>query len=210
MRVNGLQAVDPRVNNPCQWRMKHLRGESVSAVCQTIHETDIWSAHPASSRRFRTLTGKAETHGLSSVPRSGLLTLTTARKRHSSEFSTSYSGALADQSHEGLDIASGVGLGLALSKHSTCLVGGTASLDDVSLTSKTAMHSGGDAIASYRCVAILETSFPRTSVRYDGLNRMHLVSATSAACERSCSLPSWGVFNEFPPVRTSASIRVNG
>ena len=65
--------------------------------------------------------------------------------------------APADQSPDVLAIASGVGPGLALSEHGPCLVGGTVTLDDVSLTTKTAKHSGGDAIAPYRFVALLDT-----------------------------------------------------
>ena len=44
-----------------------------------------------------------------------------------------------------MEIASGVGPGLALSEHGPCLVGGTVTLDDVSFTTKFAVHSGGDA-----------------------------------------------------------------
>ena len=52
--------------------------------------------------------------------------------------------ASADQSQEVVEIASGVGPGLALSEHGPCLVGGTVTLDDVSFTTKFAIHSGGD------------------------------------------------------------------
>ena len=43
-----------------------------------------------------------------------------------------------------MEIASGVAPGLALSEHGPCLAGGTVTLDDVSLTTKFAIHSGGD------------------------------------------------------------------
>ena len=46
----------------------------------------------------------------------------------------------------GLEIASGVGPGLALSEHGLCLIGGTVTLGDVSFNIKSAIHSGGDAI----------------------------------------------------------------
>ena len=55
-----------------------------------------------------------------------------------------FSDAPADQSQEVLEIASGVGPGLALSEHGPCLVGGTATLDDVSFTTRFAIHSGED------------------------------------------------------------------
>ena len=59
---------------------------------------------------------------------------------------TYFSDAPADQSQEVLEIASGVGPGLALSEHGPCLVGGTVTLliDDFSFTTKLAKHSGGD------------------------------------------------------------------
>ena len=43
-----------------------------------------------------------------------------------------------------MEIAFGVDPGLALSEHGPCLVGGTVTLDDVSFTTKFAIHSGGD------------------------------------------------------------------
>ena len=51
-------------------------------------------------------------------------------------------GAPADQSQEVLEIASGVGLGLAISEHGPCFVGGTVTLDGVSFTTRFAIHSG--------------------------------------------------------------------
>ena len=78
-----------------------------------------------------------------------------------SEFSTYVSDAPADQSHEVLEIGSGVGPRLALSEHDPCLVGGTVTLDDVSFTTKLAVHSGGDAIVPYRYVVLLDTGFPQ-------------------------------------------------
>ena len=61
-----------------------------------------------------------------------------------SEFSTYVSDAPADQSHEVLEIGSGVGPRLALSEHDPCLVGGIVTLDNVSFTTQFAAHSGGD------------------------------------------------------------------
>ena len=40
-------------------------------------------------------------------------------------------------------------------------------LDDVAFTTKTAMHSGGDAIAPYRGVVLLDTGSPQTFIRRD-------------------------------------------
>ena len=115
----------------------------------------------------------------------------------------SFSDAPADQSQEVLEIASGVGPGLALSEHGPCLVGGTVTLDDVSFTTKIAIHSGGDAIAPYRCVALLDTGSPQTFIRRDVLDRLLLVGAASVVCERPCSPRSWGGFGESAPLRTS-------
>ena len=43
-----------------------------------------------------------------------------------------------------MEIAFGVDPGVALSEHGPCHVGGTVTLDDVSFTTKFAIHSGGD------------------------------------------------------------------
>ena len=88
-------------------------------------------------------------------------------------------------------------------------VGGTVTLYDVSFTTKIAIHSGGDAIAPYRCVVLLDTGSPQTFIRRDVLDRMLLVGAASAACQRSCSPRSWGGFGESPSLRTSTSIRLS-
>ena len=78
-------------------------------------------------------------------------------------------------------------------------------LDDVSFTTKIAIHSGGDAIAPHRCVALLDAGSPQTFIRRDVLDRMFLVDA-SAACERPCSPRSWGGYGESTPLRTSTNI----
>ena len=52
----------------------------------------------------------------------------------------------------------------------------TVTLDDVSFTTKIAIHSGGDAIAPYRCVALLDTGSPQSFIRRDVLDRMLLVA----------------------------------
>ena len=73
---------------------------------------------------------------------------------------TYFSDAPGDQSQELLEIASGVGSGLALSEHGPCFVGGTMTLDGISFTTKIAIHSGGNAIAPYRCVLLLDIGSP--------------------------------------------------
>ena len=126
-----------------------------------------------------------------------------------SEFSTYFSDAPAHQSQEVLEITSGVGPGLALSEHGPCFVGGTVTLDDVSFTTKIAIHSGGDAMAPYSCVALLDTGSAQTFIRRDVLDRMLSVGAASAACERPCNPRSWEGFGESAPLRTSTSIRLS-
>ena len=126
-----------------------------------------------------------------------------------SPFSTFSSDAPADQRQEVLEIASGVGPGLALPEHGPCLVGGTVTLDDVSFTAKIAIHSGGDAMVPYSCVALLDTGSPQTFIRHDVLDRMLSVGAASAACEWPCNPRSWGGFVESVPLRTSTSIRLS-
>ena len=191
------------------WRGKNLLGEALSDVREAIRERETGLAHPASSRRFRTPTGNVGIHEISSAPQSCSLTVASVCQGPLSEFSTYFSDAPDDQSQERLEIASGVGPGLELSEHGPCLVGGTVTLDDVSFTSKIAIHSGGDAMAPYRCAALLDTGSPQTFIRRDVLSRMLLVGTASAACEGPCSPRSWGGFGESAPLRTSTSIRLS-
>ena len=130
-----------RANDPRQWRGQKLLGDALAAVLEDICESEAGSAHPASSRWFRTPTENAEIHEISSAPQSCSLTAASACHGPLSEFSTYFSDALADQSREVLKIASGVGPGLALSEHGPGLVGGTVTLDDVSFTTKIAIYS---------------------------------------------------------------------
>ena len=119
-----------------------LVGEALSAVREDIRDTETGLANPASAGWFRTPMGNAGTHEVSSAPRSCSLTAASACQGPFLEFPTYFSDAPADQ--EVLGIASGVGLGLALSEHGPCLVGGTVTLDDVSSTTRIAIHSGED------------------------------------------------------------------
>ena len=89
--------------------------------------------------------------------------------------------------------------GHALPEHGPCLVGGTVTLDDVSFTTEIAIHSRGDAIAPYSCVALLDTGSPQTVIRSDVLDRVLLVGAASSACERPSSL-DLGVVLAYPPL----------
>ena len=231
----GLRADDPRANDPRQWRKKALHGEVLCAVREAVRESETGSAHPASSRQFCTPTGNAGIEEISSSPQPCPLFAASACQGPPSEFSTYCSDAPADNSHEGLAIASGVGLGLSLSPHGPCLIGGTVALDEVSFTTKIAIHSGGGAIVLYRCVALLDPGSPQTFIRRDVLDRMLLVGAValldtgssqtfirrdvldrllsvgpaSAACERSCSPRSRGGFAEKAPFRTTTSIRLS-
>ena len=129
----GLRADDPRAKDPRQWRGENLLGEALSAVRQAIRDSETGLTHPASAGRFCTPTGNAGIHEISSAPQSCSLTTASACQGPLSEFSTYFSDAPADQSHEGMEKASGVGPGVALSEHDPCLVGGTVTLDDVSL-----------------------------------------------------------------------------
>ena len=126
-----------------------LRGEALSVVREAIRESDTGLVYATPSCRFRNPTGNAGIHEISSAPQSYSLTAASACHGPPSEFSTYFSDAPADRRHEILEVASGVGQGLALSEHGPCLVGGTVTLDDVLFTTKIAIHSGGDAIAPY-------------------------------------------------------------
>ena len=130
----GLRADDPRASDPRQWRGKNLLGEALSAVREAIRESETGSAHPASFSQFHTPTGNVGIHEISSAPQSCSLTAASARQGPPSEISAYFSDASADQSHEVLEITSGVGSGLALTEHGPCLVGGTVTLDNVSFT----------------------------------------------------------------------------
>ena len=134
-------------NDPRRWKGYFLLDEARSAVREEIRDSETGLIHPASAGRFRTPTGNAGIYEISSAPQSCSLTAASACQDPPSAFSTYFSDAPADQSQEVLEIASGVGPGLALSEHGPCLPGGNVTLDDVSLTIKIAIHSGGDAIA---------------------------------------------------------------
>ena len=141
----GLRADDPRAKCPRRWR-----GEALSAVREEIRNTETGLANPASASRFHTPTGNAVIHEISSAPQSCSLTAASGCQGPLQKFPTYFSDAPTDQSQEVLEIASGVGPGLALSEHGPCLVGGTVTLDDVWFHTKIAIYSGGDAIAPYR------------------------------------------------------------
>ena len=68
------------------------------------------------------------------------------------------------------EIASGVGPGLALSEHGPCLVGGTMTLDDVSFTTRFAVHSGEDV------TEVRGAPRPQTFIRRNVFDRMLLVA----------------------------------
>ena len=51
--------------------------------------------------------------------------------------------------------------------------------------------------------------YPQTFIRRDEFDRMLLVGAASAACERPCNHRSWGGIGESAPLQTSTSIRLS-
>ena len=132
-------------------------GEALFAVREVICESETGLSHQASAGRFRTPTENPR-----NFVRAAVLLVDRGQRlpRSSSELSTYFSDAPTDQSQDVLEIDSGDGPGLALSEHDPCVVGGTVTLDDVSFTI-IAIHSGGDAIAPYRCVALLDTGSPK-------------------------------------------------
>ena len=74
----GLRADDPRAKDPRQWMGKNLLGEALSAVREAIRDTETGLANPASVGRFRTPTGNAGIHEISSAPQSCSLTAASA------------------------------------------------------------------------------------------------------------------------------------
>ena len=117
----GLREDDPQANDPRQWRGKNLLGEALSAVREEFRDSETGLAHRASAGRFRTPTGNAGIHEISSSPQSCSLT-TASVCQGPPRSSTYFSDAPADQSQEVLEIASGVGPDLALSERGPCLV----------------------------------------------------------------------------------------
>ena len=191
----GLRANDPRAKDPHKRRGKNLLGEALSAVREEIRDSEAGPPHPASPRRFLSFPGNAGIHeaavGADQGPPSAYV-----------------SGAHADRSPEVLAIASRGASDRALPEYGPCLVEGTMTLDDISFTTDIAIQSGGDAIAPYRCTAIIDTGFPQTFIRREVLDRMLSIGTASLACERPSSSRSWGGFSESAPLRTATHIRL--
>ena len=140
----GLRADDPRARDPHKWRGFFFLGEALSAVREAICDSEAGSPHPASPRRFRSPTGNAGIHEISSAQQSRLGTAVGADQGPSLAY---FLGAPADQSPEVLAIASRGASDRALPEHGSCLVRGTVTLDNASFTPEIAIRSGGDAIA---------------------------------------------------------------
>ena len=153
----GLRADDPRAKDPHKWRGKKLLGETLSAVREANRDSKDGSPYPASTRGFRSSTGNAGIHEISSAQQARQGTVVGAVQGPPSVY---FSGAPADQSPKVLAIASRGASDCALPKHGPCLVGGTVTLDDGSFTTDIAIHSRGDAIAPYKCTAPLDTGSP--------------------------------------------------
>ena len=126
-----LRENDSRANDPCQQNGEQFLGEAPSAVCGANREGETGSAHPVPSRRVCTRIGNEGMNEIWLAPRSGPLTAASAHQSPTSEVSAYFFDTPAGQSREALEIASGVGTGLALSEHGPCLVGSTVTLDDV-------------------------------------------------------------------------------
>ena len=76
------------------------------------------------------------------------------------EFSTCFSDTPANNSPEFLAVTPGVDPSSAPPEHGPCLVGGVITLDDASFPTKTAVHSGANALAPFGCVSLLDTVVP--------------------------------------------------
>ena len=124
------------------------------------------------------------------------------------QLSICISDALADSSPKVLAVMPGVLPCLTLPEHGPCLVDGIITLDDASFTTKIAVHSGGNAVAPYGCLALLETVSPQTVIRRNVLDRMLSVGAASVSCEPNCAHRSWGGFAQSAPLQSSTSIRL--
>ena len=124
----GLRVDDPRANDPRQWRGKNLLGEALSAVREEIRDSETgctpglrWSIpyshgecwNPRNLVRAAVVLGDRGQR----LPRSSLGVFDL------------FLGRAGRPKPGSLEIASGVGPGLALSEHGPCLVGGTVTLD---------------------------------------------------------------------------------
>ena len=178
----GLGAADPRADDPRQWSGEYFPGTFCRSLSNSRKLDRVGT--PGLSRRFRTPAGNTGVHEISSAPQSCSLSAGCACHCPTSELSTYFSDTPADRSQDGLEItSSGVGHSLAISEHGPCLDGCTVTVDDVSRTTKIAVHSGGDAIAPYRCLALIDTGSSHTFIRREVLDHMRLVGADSVACE---------------------------
>ena len=86
---------------------------------------------------------------------------------HPLEFSTCFSDAPADNSPEVLAVTPRVYPSLVLPEHGSCLVGGVITLDDASFTTKTAVHSGANALGLFGRAELPDNISPQTFIRRD-------------------------------------------
>ena len=122
-----------------------------------------------------------------------------------SEFSTDFSGTLADHSPDVLAVAFCAAPTLAntvsLAEHGPGLVGGTITLVDASFTTKTTVHSGTTAFKAFGCVELLNTGSLQTFIRRDVLEKMLSGGAATIICEQDSAPRSWGRFGKSAPKR---------
>ena len=190
----GLRVDDPEARHPRRWPGKKILGKALSAVRDAICTSEAGLANPASSQQFYAPTSHDGIDEISPAsPRP--MALARACPGPPSEFSTCFSEGPADNSPEVLAVTPGVDPSLALPKHGPCLVGGIITLDDTSSTTKTAVHSGANALAPFGCVALLDAGSPQTFIRRDVLDSM--------------LLDLWGGFGESGPLQTSTSVRLS-
>ena len=182
-----------------------MLSEALSAVLEAIRDSEAGSTHPASPRPFCSPTENAGIYEISSAQQSRLRTAVGADQGPPSAY---FPGAPADQRPEVLAIASRGTSDRAWPEHGPCLVGDTVTLDDVFFTTKIAIHSGGDAIAPYRCTALLDTGSPQTFIRRDVLDRMLSVGAASSAQQPSLLGWFWRIrpFTDRDPHPSERSI----
>ena len=63
----SLRADDPRAKDPHKWRGDTMLSEIISAVCEAIRNSETGPPHPIFPRRFRSPTGNAGIHEISSA-----------------------------------------------------------------------------------------------------------------------------------------------
>ena len=174
----------PRGPRPLSVARKTLLGKAVSAVRDALRASEAWLVHPASSQQFCTPTTPDEIHEISPAPPRPLA-VARACPGPPLEVLTCFSDAPAD--HSPRDFGYRTHCRPLPRTVRTRPLPYRGALDDVSYTTKIAIHSGAGVLAPFGCVALLDTGSSQTFSRGDVWDYMLSVGAASMACEQKCA-----------------------